>query len=156
MKFLDAFQEKVGFTRTEAIAVITLSSVLVVGTGIKWFRSHHDHDARQARQFDYTKQDSMFAGRVRAARDSSSRVLNSEARTVKQPKVGSVAPAIININVATKHQLMSLPGIGETYADRIIEHRTLHGEFRSVEGLLNVKGIGKKKLEKLRPFVRTQ
>ena len=39
-------------------------------------------------------------------------------------------------------------------AERIIEYRKKHGEFTSVDALQNVSGIGKKTLEKLRPFIR--
>ena len=46
---------------------------------------------------------------------------------------------------------MALPGVGETTAERILEYRHEHGRFSSLEDLLNVKGIGKKKLERIAP-----
>lgn len=61
-----------------------------------------------------------------------------------------VAP--ININIAPPELLELLPGVGEAIAERIIAYRR-HVPFRSVEDLMNVKGIGEKKLEKMRPFV---
>ncbi len=61
----------------------------------------------------------------------------------------------ININTATLEQLMTLPGIGETYARRIIAYREKHGAFRSIGELMNVDGIGEKRLEALWDLVTT-
>ncbi|MDE0013200.1 MAG: helix-hairpin-helix domain-containing protein [Candidatus Poribacteria bacterium] len=62
-------------------------------------------------------------------------------------------PALLNINTASSEELQTLPNIGERMAQRIIDHRTQHGDFASVDALQDVKGIGPKTIEKLRPFV---
>ena len=62
-------------------------------------------------------------------------------------------PALLNINTAAAEELQTLPNIGERMAKRIIDYRTQHGDFASVDTLQNVKGIGPKTLEKLRPFI---
>lgn len=59
----------------------------------------------------------------------------------------------ININTATAEQLESLPGIGPVTARAIVEYRRQNGGFHSVEELLEVRGIGEKRLEQIRPFV---
>jgi competence protein ComEA len=59
----------------------------------------------------------------------------------------------IDLNRATWVELMQLPGVGETLAQRILEHRDEHGPFQSVDDLDTVKGIGPKTLEKLRPLL---
>jgi comEA protein len=76
------------------------------------------------------------------------------------PRVGPRAAARaappskpIPINTATAEQLDQLPGIGPALAKRIIEFRTEHGPFASVDDLTNVRGIGPALLEKIRPFV---
>lgn len=56
----------------------------------------------------------------------------------------------VNINTATAEQLQTLPGIGPSLAKTIIEHRTKSGKFNRIEELINVKGIGEKKFQKMK------
>lgn len=60
----------------------------------------------------------------------------------------------IDLNRAGVDQLISLPGVGEAIAKRIVEFREEHGPFTRVEDLLKVRGIGEKSFEKIRPLVR--
>lgn len=62
-------------------------------------------------------------------------------------------PLMINVNTADKEELIRLPGVGEVIAERIMEYREEHGDFKAVEDLLNVKGIGEKTLEELKPYI---
>ncbi|UQZ86946.1 ComE operon protein 1 [Paenibacillus konkukensis] len=64
--------------------------------------------------------------------------------------------AKINLNTATAQQLDTLPGIGESKAKAIIAYRDKIGSFRSVDQLLEVKGIGEKLLAKMRPYVTVE
>ena len=59
----------------------------------------------------------------------------------------------ININTASKELLMEINGIGESLATRIIEYRTQNGPFESIEEIVNVSGIGQKKLENMRDMI---
>jgi competence protein ComEA len=55
----------------------------------------------------------------------------------------------INVNTATQEELQTLNGIGASTAAAIIDYRDQIGEFKSLNSLLDVKGIGEKKLAKL-------
>ena len=59
----------------------------------------------------------------------------------------------IDLNHATASDLEALPGIGPKLAQRVIDHRRSHGPFTKVEDLRQVKGIGHKKFDRLRPHV---
>lgn len=56
----------------------------------------------------------------------------------------------ISINKATKEQLQSLTGIGETKAEAIIKYRTENGDFKKIEDIKNVSGIGESAFEKIK------
>lgn len=61
----------------------------------------------------------------------------------------------ININTCTKEQLMNLPGVGEVTASRIIDYRSTN-QFKTIEDIMNVSGIGTKKFEALKEFIVVQ
>ncbi|MDX6221833.1 MAG: competence protein ComEA [Frankiales bacterium] len=63
------------------------------------------------------------------------------------------ATAPVNLNTATVEQLQTLPGIGPVLAQRIIDYRTAHGPFASVDGLQQVGGIGPSKFSQLKDHV---
>jgi competence ComEA-like helix-hairpin-helix protein len=63
------------------------------------------------------------------------------------------AAAKININTASAETLMQLPGIGQSYAKRIVEYREANGPFSNIEELKNVKGIGDKIFEQNKDLI---
>ena len=65
-------------------------------------------------------------------------------------------PALLNINTASAEELESLSGIGPQMAQKIVQYREEHGNFTSVEALTEVKGLGEKTLEKLKPFISVE
>jgi competence protein ComEA len=73
------------------------------------------------------------------------------ARAAKQPPSKP-----LNLNVATADQLAQLPGIGPKIAQSIVDFREKSGSFRRVEDLLAIRGISRKKLEAIRPYVTVE
>ncbi len=61
--------------------------------------------------------------------------------------------AALDLNTASARDLEALPGIGPVLAQRLIQHRENHGPFKTLEDLLAVPGIGKKKLAQITPFL---
>jgi len=59
----------------------------------------------------------------------------------------------ININTATSDELQQVPGIGPVTAEKILQMRKSYGAFKSVDDLLSIRGIGKKRLEKMRKYL---
>jgi len=75
-------------------------------------------------------------------------VLSSVSVLAQKP-----APAAtdkISLNSATVEQLQSLPGIGPSIAKSIVEYRTKVGRFNRIEEVINVKGVGEKKFQKIK------
>ena len=84
------------------------------------------------------------------AADSAAKAASKRSSGKKQPPSGP-----ININTASKPELMRLPGVGEKTAEAIIAYRGAR-KFASPADIMNVKGIGPKKYEKMRPFLKAQ
>lgn len=74
----------------------------------------------------------------------------------KPGKLTRPGEGTVNINSASEAELMRLPGVGPAMASRIIEHRKTVGPFQQPDELTDVSGIGPKKFEKMKGFVRVR
>jgi competence ComEA-like helix-hairpin-helix protein len=59
----------------------------------------------------------------------------------------------VNLNTATSEELQQVPGIGPSTADKILRMRKSYGPFKSVDDLLAIRGLGAKRLEKMRKYL---
>ena len=89
-----------------------------------------------------------------ADRSESVRIPVDPAVSSNPDDVPSPPPVVfmLDLNHASTKELTNLPTIGEKMAERIVDYREENGEFAAVDELLNVRGIGPKTLEKIRPF----
>lgn len=77
-------------------------------------------------------------------------VLNPVYLSAKDTGANKASTEKINLNTATEEQLQSLPGIGPSSAKNILEYRNKAGKFNRIEEIINVKGIGEKKFQKIK------
>ena len=101
----------------------------------------------------FTVPDLSGVKRIVYRANTNSPVSRTVVKTEKSKTEAIVNVYPLDINTATKEQLMAVPGIGETYADRIINYREEYGDFDSLDELLNVQGIGEKRLESFSEYL---
>jgi competence protein ComEA len=91
-----------------------------------------------------------LSGCVKRARDVVTHEYANEQRSTTS------APTRININTASANELETLPGIGMSLAERIVEHRDKFGPFRRPEHLIIVRGISDKRFRTLRDLITVE
>lgn len=106
----------------------------------------------------------LYLGRNITSEPIQTSVLSTQASTVPSGSTVTSLPSTasatqgdgkVNINTADIYTLMSLPGIGETYAQRIIDYRAANGPFEDISDIKNVEGIGDKRYESIKNLITT-
>ena len=134
--------EYLGFTKSEIRVIIFVVSVLVIGFCIKYYTEVINNPSSV--EYDYTGSDKEFIRLSRIQPDSSADInTGGERKPIES----------ININSASKYELVKLDGIGEELAERIIVFRKDKGGFKRKTDLMKVKGIGKIKFGKIKKFI---
>lgn len=119
------------FTWPERLSLIILSFLLLAGSLLLHFR-----DSRPAETVTIEK--GVF----------------KEKMTLEEADIVMRERLRINVNAASIDQLVSIPGIGPGLASEISAYRASGGTFLCTEDLLRIHGIGPKKLEKIRGYVK--
>jgi len=128
-------------TRQERFVVRFLIAFFIIGGLI------HIYNSKFSSKPALSNVDSIKSNLVdRVERNDSLYFLESEENI--QPELENLRE--ININTATKEQLMQIKGIGTVTAERIIEYRESEGKIKSVQELTKIKGIGIKTVEKIK------
>ena len=169
--------QKLNFTKNEIRVLFILLLILFLGLGIKFTKGFISEDSVI---FDYTKSDLIFKDKsdnllsvlndtnivvdslftkeelntIKSIKNIEDSLKSLDGKKKKKGKKGDdLKERSININYATKEQLILLPGIGESTADKILMYRKEHGLFKKIEDIMKIKGIGTKKYEKLKLYI---
>ena len=163
---LKKLSKKIGFTETEIYVILFLAISFIIGLSIKTYKDTAKEDYKE---YDYSEEDSLFnyyksqaeenlrnekEKREENIIDSKGEILGFQYTNFDKKKdLPPLKEKSININTADFETLTRLPGIGEKTALKIIDFRNVNGNFKSLEEILEVKGIGKVKLNKIKKFL---
>jgi|GEM_PF-537490 len=133
------FTKNISFTPQERTVLLFLCAAFLVGIAINlYYGSKTEKNLHQP--FDYSALDREFI-----AKSSSSYIAAIYDSTKLHP-----------VNSITEEQLISISGIGQVLAGRIIEFRREHGPLGSVEDLLSVPGIGQKRMLAIKQYLENR
>lgn len=81
---------------------------------------------------------------------------NTQAQAQPDGQTGESANSqnCVNLNTATREQLMTIPGIGQAKADAILNYRQEHGAFAKIEDIMNISGIKEKMFQKIKNYIK--
>ncbi len=166
--FINEVKTSLGLAKYEIAVLGVILGGLVAGLIIKQFNNNEANELELLNTHIYNTLDSIaeaekttyigtdLKGDVVEELKSADTVVKKEeffpsAKKKEMPQVN----AKINLNTASRVELMKLPGVGEATADKIIDYRN-NSKFQSPEEIMKVKGIGIKKFEKMREFIEVR
>ncbi|MFN1835048.1 ComEA family DNA-binding protein [Balneola sp. MJW-20] len=146
--------EKLQITHNERIAVVfLLFSAIILKVSLNYIERKPLYSEE-----DYAHIQESIHRRIELwEQEEAEKLLRYEpdtARIRKDVKNTGELMEPVSVNMAGLKELTRLPGIGPSYAQRIIDYRNEHGGFKSLDELIRIKGIGKKRLESIRPYIK--
>lgn len=135
-------------TRQERMVVNFLVVFFLIGGLIQIYKGKF----KSVSEIDYTtsEEESKKFKEMSAIVDSMYVLEKSRVQSEKNSRQVEQVRKLVNINTATKEELIQIPNVGPVTAERIILYRIENDGFKSIDELLKVKGIGEKTLEKIR------
>ena len=115
-------------TKQEKVILIFLASTFITGLGVSAYKKSRQNIQLEVQPY-----------KINTAREEADKFIEDYS--------------LININGFKIDELSRLPGVGDKIAARIVDYRKRHGPFRAKEELMQVKGIGEKKFEKIKDLI---
>ena len=165
-KIKNNISQRLGLTKTEINTLVFVLITFFIGFAAKHTKS--SLSVKLEKTYDYSFQDSLFKAlnsntnnhtdslKIVEKRVDSNQELSDFSIREKDSKKNNrlnLKKSSINLNTADKALLTKLPGIGPKTAQKIIHLRNEKSGFKSIEELTKVKGIGLKKLQKIKKFL---
>lgn len=160
MTLLQKISIRVGLTENELKVITFLLIILIIGIILKFFGWNNETSLDAS--FDYTEFDSIFYAsnysllEKKNDKEFDYKQESSDFNTtnfVTNQKKQELREKSIDLNTASIEQLIMLPGIGVKTAESILAFRKANGGFNTLEELLEVKGIGISKLERIKKYI---
>lgn len=169
---LKTFLTNLNFTKSEGRILLLVTGILTVGFVAKFY---NEVLSVPDKSFDMTTFESNFTSLAKGSPvnfdeekfyntlSEEEKILYDSLKKIEEQfydapeerkKKINIEEKSIDLNTASMEELIALPGIGEVTAERIIQFRETKGRFRKIEDIMNVKGIGKKKFENIKPYIK--
>lgn len=173
MEKLKTIFRYLSFTKNETKVILFIVIALVTGFSIKFYKQVlGDTESKQKDYFSETDKRFLeksarlnnpdfdkltFEEKIKILQISEDSLKQAEKEkkslTKKEQKLEGKQ---ININTASRDELMQLPGVGEKTALSIIDYRENNSGFKTIEDIMEVKGIGQKKFEKMKKYLKVE
>jgi competence ComEA-like helix-hairpin-helix protein len=145
----------IGITTRELFVVFIIASGLIIGSLYNYFFREQNAEKALVTKDIYKKLDSIATvintDSIAEIKLKDDTLIVAQKPNNKKKKIDF--NGIVNINTASKSQLLQLHRVGEKTADKIIEYREKH-RFRRIEDIMNVPGIGAGTFEKIKNNIK--
>ena len=102
----------------------------------------------------YTNEDLIDSSKEKVcSQEQDACVTKNDSKIEKEEDNTSTVSGKININKSNQDEIQTIPGIGESKAKSIIDYREKNGEFKTIEDIKNVSGIGDSLFEKIKEYI---
>ncbi|MBK8981781.1 MAG: helix-hairpin-helix domain-containing protein [Ignavibacteria bacterium] len=162
--------KSISFTKSEIRVIVFISIAVTTGFCVKYYKSLSEESINSA--YDFSRSDSVFREKslkiYAGNKNGNSPDIADEKGIYKMLKASDDSVRrnekltadneppdfTVDLNTAGIEELTELPGVGEAIAARIISYRDANKRFKNINELMKVKGIGQKKFDKMKKYLK--